>query len=85
MSSPDTFELFKKSLSGRDPKTIKAYVLSLLGFISWLEKQPGGTPFEPAKITTTAVNSYLEGTVHKHAEIYAKDFVNQDNHFLSVI
>jgi site-specific recombinase XerD len=60
MSSPDTFELFKKSLSGRDPKTIKAYSLSLLGFISWLEKQPDGSPFEPAKITTTAVNSYLD-------------------------
>ena len=53
------FPEFQDSLNGRDEKTIKAYVLALGSFVSWLEQQPGGTPFDPVKISVVAIDSYL--------------------------
>ena len=58
-SDPEIFRDFAQSLVSRDPKTVKAYLLTLRGFVRWLSVQPGGDPFSPEIITETAVSSYL--------------------------
>lgn len=56
---PEIFQDFAQSLAARDPKTIRAYLSVLRGFVQWLSDQPGGDPFSPEIITETAVNGYL--------------------------
>ncbi len=58
-SGPEILQDFAQSLVSRDPKTVKAYLSALRGFIQWLSRQPGGNPFSPEIITETAVSSYL--------------------------
>lgn len=58
-SDPDILQDFTQSLVSRDPKTVKAYLSALRGFVQWLSLQPGGNPFSPEIITETAVSSYL--------------------------
>lgn len=62
--TPTQFSEFKDSLQGRDAKTVKAYVLALGSFASWLEIQPGGSPFDAGKIDTVAIDSYLAHLVN---------------------
>lgn len=58
-SDPEILQDFARSLSSRDPKTVRAYRSALRGFIRWLVNQPGGDPFSPDSVTETAVSSYL--------------------------
>ncbi len=59
-SDPDILQNFAQSLASRDPKTVKAYLSAMRGFVKWLTEQPGGSPFSPDKITETAIRSYLD-------------------------
>ena len=63
------FSGFKESLNGRDAKTIKAYVLALGSFVSWLEQQSGGAPFDATKISTVAIDSYLAQLVENLVQL----------------
>lgn len=58
-SDPEILQDFTQSLASRDPKTVRAYLSALRGFVQWLSVQPGGDPFSPEIITETAVSSYL--------------------------
>lgn len=53
-------EEFAASLSGHDPKTIRAYLSSLNGFVGWLSQQPGGHPIRTELLTETAIEGYLD-------------------------
>ena len=59
-SDPEIFRDFAQSLVSRDPKTVKAYLSTLRGFVRWLSVQPGGDPFSPEIITETAREQLLE-------------------------
>ncbi len=50
---------FAQSLSAKAPKTIKAYVVGVQGFSTWLATMPGGKPFTPEIITEIAIKNYL--------------------------
>lgn len=56
---------FADSLSGHDPKTIRTYLSSLKGFITWLAQQPGGKPFRTEILTETAIEGYLDALAAK--------------------
>jgi site-specific recombinase XerD len=56
---PGIFQDFTQSLAARDPKTVRAYLSALRGFVQWLSTQPGANPFSPEIITETAVSGYL--------------------------
>ncbi len=58
-ADPEIFQDFAQSLAARDPKTVRAYLSALRGFVQWLADQPGGDPFTPEIITETAVSGYL--------------------------
>lgn len=59
-SDPEILQDFAQSLTFRAPKTVKAYLSALRGFVQWLSLQPGGEPFSPSSITETAVSSYMD-------------------------
>jgi len=59
-SDPEILQDFAISLTFRDPKTVKAYLSALRGFVQWLSLQPGGEEFSPKIITETAVSSYMD-------------------------
>jgi site-specific recombinase XerD len=56
---PQILQDFAQSLSTKSSKTVSAYLSALRGFKQWLATKPGGYPFTPEAVTTTAVNSYL--------------------------
>lgn len=60
VTDPNILQNFAQSLSSKDPKTVKAYLSALRGFVQWLSEKPGGTPFAAEAVTETAINSYLE-------------------------
>ena len=57
---PQALQEFARSLAGRNPKTVKAYVSNLRNFLAWLSEQPGGKPFRPEAITATAIQGYMD-------------------------
>ena len=59
LSDPEIFQDFAQSLTVRNPKTVRAYLSALRGFVQWLSVQPGGFPLSPEIITETAVSGYL--------------------------
>lgn len=56
----DSLAVFARSLAGRDPKTVRAYLSSLRGFVTWLSQQPGGHLFRVELVTETAIQGYLD-------------------------
>ncbi|MCI0579855.1 MAG: tyrosine-type recombinase/integrase [Chloroflexi bacterium] len=56
----DVLAPFAQTLAAHNPKTVRAYLSALRGFIAWLEEQPGGRPFRVGLVTETAVRSYLD-------------------------
>lgn len=58
-SDPEIFQDFTQSLATRDPKTVRAYLPALRGFVQWLSVQPGADLFSPEIITETAVSGCL--------------------------
>jgi site-specific recombinase XerD len=60
VTDPKILQDFAQSLSSKDPKTVKAYLSALRGFVQWLSEKPGGDPFVSEAVTETAINSYLE-------------------------
>lgn len=60
VTDPKILQDFAQSLSSKDPKTVKAYLSALRGFVQWLSEKPGGNPFVSEAVTETAINSYLE-------------------------
>ncbi len=59
MTNSSTLEQFKNSLSDRNPKTVKAYLVALRGFSKWLMQQPGEEQFSPTTITEVALRDYI--------------------------
>lgn len=54
------FQEFREALGTRDPKTVAAYLTTMLDFVAWLALQPGGTPFHLGLLTETAVRGYMD-------------------------
>ncbi len=54
------FQEFREALGTRDPKTVAAYLTTMLDFVAWLAAQPGGTPFHLGLLTETAVRGYMD-------------------------
>lgn len=56
----DVLYPFAQTLAARDPKTVRAYLSALRGFVIWVEDQPGGRPFRMELVTETAIRGYLD-------------------------
>jgi site-specific recombinase XerD len=60
-SNPDILQDFAGVLTSHDPKTVKAYLSAIRGFMNWFIEQPGNKQlFSPEQITETAIRGYLD-------------------------
>jgi site-specific recombinase XerD len=65
-SDPEPLRGFAHALAGKDPKTIAAYLGTLRDFVAWLATRPGGTPFQLALLTETALDAYMQHLEQQH-------------------
>ena len=56
----DPLHSFECALSGKDPKTVVAYMATVRDMVAWLSTRPGGSPFRMQLLTETAVKGYLD-------------------------